>query len=582
MFSNAEDIPTVVRVNRLPALRGSIYDAKGRLLASDSLIYEAWLDLGYLKDSASEREISDVISILSETFDIPQEKLFSLLDSSERFFLVGKSPSLEELSRKFNQRARKYISIEISTERHYFREFGLDKVIGKLDSGKSPINGIEKKYDYILKGKKDGYILRTFHGSEKFAPVNGNDVFLSIDIDVQKLIYRELKEAVRKNKADGGLAILMEARTGKIVAYAQTYQWDRGLLGIFEPGSTVKPIIYGLALSTESITEESTFLCEGKIQPVEGLNIIIRDTEGEKHGIETFEDAIRNSCNVATVQVAQHLLDNLGKYEIYNRLLEAGFGRPSGIDLPGETKGILPKPNKWSLISPYQFAIGQGIAVNAFQLIRALNVYPSGGYLVVPSFVKALGKEHEVMKIEPKVEKTLFPPHIIEMMRPVLESVVASGTGIRAQVKGMKIAGKTGTAQRATSDGYSSTEFNSLFWGYFPADDPKYSLLILIENPKAGEYYGGTVAGPVFSSIVKKLYFPDIKKNKIVPIYSWKMPDLLGYTLHDVMEISRLYGISDVKVHGTGKVVSQAPAPGEKFTDPPDKIEVWLSTRESE
>ncbi|ACR80590.1 MULTISPECIES: penicillin-binding protein [Kosmotoga] len=581
MLSNA-DIPTVVKVNRLPALRGSIYDAKGRLLASDSLIYEAWLDLGYLKETASEREISEVLSSLSENFDIPPEKLSSLLDSSERFFLVEKSPTLKELSRKFNQRTRKFISIEISTERHYFGEFGLDKIIGKLDSGKSPINGIEKKYDHVLKGKKDGYILRTFYGSEKFSPVNGNDVFLSIDIDVQKLVYQELKEAVRKNKADGGLVILMEAKTGRIIAYAQTYQWDRGLLGIFEPGSTVKPIIYGLALSTESITEESTFLCEGKIQPVEGLDIIIRDTEGEKHGIETFKDAIRNSCNVATVQVAQRLLDNLGKYEIYNKLLEAGFGRPTGIDLPGETKGILPKPNKWSLISPYQFAIGQGIAVNAFQLIRALNVYPSGGYLLVPSFVKALGEEHEIVKIEPKIEKSLFPPYIVEMIRPVLESVVASGTGIRAQVEGIKVAGKTGTAQRATSEGYSSTEFNSLFWGYFPADDPKYSLLVLIENPKAGEYYGGTVAGPVFSSIVKKLYFPDNEKNKIVPIYPWKMPNLLGYTLHDVMEISRLFGISKVEVHGTGKVVSQIPAPGEKFIDPPYKMEVWLSVRESE
>ncbi|AKI97881.1 penicillin-binding transpeptidase domain-containing protein [Kosmotoga pacifica] len=565
-------------MTRIPAHRGSIYDAKGRLLAYDSLLYEAWLDLEFIRRNASESELELLLKNISDYFAFPKEEVLKKINSDSYFMLLGKSNNLDEMMRKITPVVRKYISIELNTERLSLKEYGLSKIVGSLDGSGRALSGIEKSYDNVLRGKKDGYVRKTLTGTLKVNPEDGNDVYLSIDLDLQKMVYDVLSKGVRKNKADGGIAILMESKTGKILAYANTYDWDVGLMGIFEPGSTIKPIIYGIALETFSITEESTFLCNGIIQPIEGLDIFIRDTEGEKHGIETFRDAIRNSCNVATTQVARAILNNIGKSEFYRKLIEAGFGRKTGVDLYGEIKGLFQAPSDWSLISPYQFAIGQGIGVTIFQLLRALNTYAADGNLLIPSFVKAVGNGTEIREIPPKIESRIFSSKLVKTMIPVLESVVASGTGTRAQVEGLRIGGKTGTAQKATESGYSYSDYYSLFWGFFPVDAPKYSLLVMIDNPRAGEYYGGTVAGPIFSEIVKNIYglheeTPEPKHE----IYSWKTPQLIGYTLHDVIEIKELLGIEKLKIHGTGRVVKQLPEAGAPLKP---VLEVWLSTEE--
>ncbi|MBO8166459.1 MAG: transpeptidase family protein [Kosmotoga sp.] len=565
-------------MTRIPAHRGSIYDAKGRLLAYDSLLYEAWLDLDFVRRNASEDELELLLKNINYYFEIPKEEVLSKLTSNSYFMLLGKSENLDEMLRKITPAIRKYISIELNTERLSLKEYGLDKIVGSLDASGKPLSGIEKIYDNVLHGKKDGFVRKTLSGTLKTKPENGNDVYLSINLDLQKMVYEILEKGVKKNKADGGIAVLMESKTGKILAYANTYDWDVGLMGIFEPGSTIKPIIYGIALETLSITEDSTFLCEGIIQPVKGLDIYIRDTEGEKHGIETFRDAIRNSCNVATTQVASAVLSNIGKSEFYEKLIEAGFGRKTGVDLYGEINGLFQKPSDWSLISPFQFAIGQGIGVTAFQLLRALNTYAADGNLLVPSFVKATADATRVIEVPPKIESRLFSKKLVETMIPVLESVVESGTGTRAQVKGIRIGGKTGTAQKAGESGYSHSDYYSLFWGFFPVESPQYSLLIMIDNPRAGEFYGGTVAGPIFAEIVKNLYGIEAEPSEFKrEIYDWKTPDLMGYTLHDVYEIKKLLGIERVVIHGTGRVVKQQPEAG---TPLEEEMEVWLSTEE--
>ncbi|OAA30873.1 peptidoglycan glycosyltransferase [Kosmotoga arenicorallina S304] len=565
-------------MTRIPAHRGSIYDVRGRLLAYDSLLYEAWLDLDFVRRNATEGELELLLKNINEYFNLPGEEVLDKLTSNSYFMLLGKSENLDEIMRKITPAIRKYISIELNTERLSLKEYGLEKIIGSLDTSGNPLSGIEKTYNNVLQGKKDGFVRKTLTGTIKTKPENGNDVYLSIDLGMQKMVYEILEKAVKKNKADGGIAVLMESRTGKIIAYTNTYDWDVGLMGIFEPGSTIKPIIYGLALETMSITEDSTFLCEGIIQPVKGLDIYIRDTEGEKHGIETFKDAIRNSCNVATTQVASAVLSNIGKSEFYEKLIEAGFGRKTGVDLAGEINGLFQKPSEWSLISPFQFAIGQGIGVTAFQLLRTLNAYAADGNLLVPSFVKAIGDGTEITEIPGRIESQIFSETLVKKMVPVLESVVASGTGTRAQVEGIRIGGKTGTAQKAGESGYSYSDYYSLFWGFFPVESPKYSLLIMIDNPRAGEFYGGTVSGPVFAEIVENIYGMNVEPIELKrEIYDWKMPDLMGYTLHDVYEIGNLLGIERVITHGTGRVVEQWPEAGEPLSS---EIEVWLSMEE--
>ncbi|TYB92482.1 MAG: transpeptidase family protein [Kosmotoga sp.] len=565
-------MPVTVRVNNVPALRGTIYDRNGEVLANDVLEYQAWLDVEFMKRTVSDVELENIIEVISRNFNKSAEETRQKLETTN-FMLLGSFETMENLSKKLSPNIRKFVSIEMSTKRLSYSGYGIEKIIGSFKEGQEPTQGIEASYNELLSGKKDGTIKRTLTQTIKKPPENGNDVYLTIDLDIQKMIYQLVEKAVEKHNANGGMALLMESNSGKVVAYANTFPWDTGLMGIFEPGSTIKPVIYGIALKTHSITPETTFTCDGSIKPVENLDIIIRDTEGEKHGVETFRDAIRNSCNVATVQVIQHIVDTIGNQAFYNQLLTMGFGRRTGVDLPGETPGILAKPLYWSLISPYQFGIGQGLGVNIFQLTRALNVYPAKGKLVQPTFVNAVSGTREIRKTEAEVERTPIPQNIVELMIPVLESVVASGTGTRASVDGIRIGGKTGTAQKAVNGAYSDEDYYSLFWGFFPVEGPKYSLLVFIDNPRGEEYYGGSVAGPVFSEIVNNLMFKPANDLTTLNIYKWKMPDLTGYTIHDVIEVAELYNIEDVQIFGTGKVVKQKPEPG---TEPDDPLYVWL------
>lgn len=567
------DLPVVLGVNKIPALRGSIYDSKGRLLASDSIIYEAWLDLGYLRLATSSDQIERVLRNIELSFGIPYEILNENLQSTKNFLLLGTTPTNDEMQRKITPITKRYISLEMQRERLSFSEYGLDRILGKLDKGGVPLNGIELSYNEQLSGKEDGLIRRTLTSTVREEPRNGSDVYLSIDIDIQKMIYEELFSTVEKNMADGGVALLVESKTGKIIAYAGTYDWDVGLMGIFEPGSTIKPLIYSLALQSGSITETMTFNCDGKIQPVPGLDIIIRDTEGERHGIQTFREAIINSCNVATVQVGGRILNTLGKEEMYRQLNNIGFGRLSGVDLPGETPGIMPEAKDWSLISPYQFPIGQGLGVNIFQMVKALNVFPAGGQFLTPAFARAIRSDDGLENIPKKVDGTLFSSQLVSTMLPILESVVIEGTGTMAKVDGIRIAGKTGTAQKAGPGGYNEETFFSLFFGFFPVENPTYTLYIMIDTPKAGAYYGGFVAAPMFASVVRNLYGIGVEKEVYEGVYSWKMPDLSGYSLLDVKEVAEIFGIDKIVVHGSGEVIKQYPDAGQP---PLDRMEVWL------
>ncbi|MFW6121774.1 MAG: peptidoglycan D,D-transpeptidase FtsI family protein, partial [Petrotogales bacterium] len=534
------EIPISVKVNRLPAIRGTIFDRNGEVLANDVLEYQAWLDVDFLKRTVSDVELENIIDTISRNFSESTDELRQKL-GNKSFLLLGSYENMENLSEKLSPNIRKYVSIEMSTRRLSYSGYGVEKIIGSYKKGQNPTQGIEVSYNDLLAGKEDGTIRRTLTQTVEMPPENGSDVYLSIDLDIQKMIYEEVERAVKRNNADGGLALLMESNSGKIMAYANTFPWDTGLMGIVEPGSTIKPVIYGIALKTHSITPETTFTCDGSIRPVENLDIIIRDTEDSRHGVETFHDAIRNSCNVATVQVIQHIIDNIGKTAFYNQLLTMGFGRKTGVDLPGETPGILVEPLYWSLISPYQFGIGQGLGVNIFQLIRALNVYPSKGRLVEPTFVNAVSGKREIKQMEPEIERKAVPRDIVESMKSVLESVVASGTGTRAQVEGIRIGGKTGTAQKAIGGSYSDEDYYSLFWGFFPLEEPKYSLIVFIDNPRGEEFYGGSVAAPVFAKIVENLMFKPIKEPTTLDIYEWKLPDLNDYTIHDVLEVAELY-----------------------------------------
>jgi len=573
------DVPTVVRANKIPAMRGTIYDASGRVLASDILVHQAWLDYEFLRRNANDKEIETIFKEINQSFGVEVAELYGHLESGRYFLLLGSRPTLDELTRLVTPSIGKYVSMEMAIQRLSFRDYGLGRIIGALDGGGDPVSGIEKTYEDHLTGKIDGVIRRTITGSERIEPVNGNDIYLSVDMRYQMILHEEIHKATERNDADGAVALLFESKTGKVVAYAGSYDWDMGLLGVFEPGSSIKPVIFALGLQTGSVTMESEFYCAGRIQPVPGLDVIMRDVEGQRHEDIAFSQALVESCNVSTVQIGQLILDNIGSNALRVELDKMGFGRKTGVDLPGETDGLFAEVRQWSLISPYQFVIGQGVGVNIFQIARSLNTLAAGGQLLVPTFVNALAFGTSIQPVLPKVESVLFSEDVVNAVAPILEDVVGEGTGVRARVDGIRIAGKTGTAQKATVGGYSDTDYYALFWGFFPADEPKYTLMIMVDTPKAGEYYGGTVAGPIFRDIVRRIHGVDEQKSIIQGLYSWKIPDMHGYSMRDVYEIADLYDISEVVVHGTGFVIAQDPLPNAPVDD---RLEIWLSSSRSD
>ncbi|MFA7428069.1 penicillin-binding transpeptidase domain-containing protein, partial [Mesotoga sp.] len=186
---------------------------------------------------------------------------------------------------------------------------------------------------------------------------------------------------------------------------------------------------------------------------------------------------------------------------------------------------------------------------------------------------RAIRSNDGLLNIPKKVDGTLFSSQLVSTMLPIMESVVIEGTGTMAKVDGVRIAGKTGTAQKAGPGGYNEETYFSLFFGFFPVENPTYTLYIMIDTPKAGAYYGGFVAAPMFASVVRNLYGIGVEKEVYEGVYSWKMPDLGGYSLLDVKEVAEIYGIDKIVVHGSGEVINQYPDAGQPLLD---RMEIWL------
>jgi len=553
-----------------PPKRGSITDSNGKTLAADDYEYKAYLDIRFLrtvlKTSNQERyeEISRKVAILLRNFDL-ETQAASILNSGDSFLFLGSFKEKDEIVRRIPPGFLPFISINITTKRFKTSEYSLGSLIGTVVDGKG-VGGVEGFCDEKLRGKKDGEIIVAMSRFPRMAPIikriippiDGNNIALSIDYDIQSMVYLEILRKVVETSADAGGAIVMETKTGKIKAMVTTRNWNNNIMGIIEPGSSIKPIVYAVALETQTATEGFEHHCTGKIKPVEDLNIYIGDVRS--HGDVDFKKALIVSCNTATVKIAELLKEKIGEKGMYEWLKKFGFGTKTGIEIAGEVGGLFRDYKKWSAIDFAEISIGQGIGVTPLQLIAALNTIFNNGVYVKPS----------VIKDSEKVEKRILSERVADEIRDILKDVVEVGTGELAKVPGVKIAGKTGTAQKARAGGYNKKSYYSIFIGSFPADNPKYTILVYIDNPKMGEYLGGEVAAPVFANIVRNI----IKMKKTAPLVVYRdvVPDLRGLSLKDVLYIKKHFGF-DVKIHGTGIVSTQKPEPGSLNTR---HIEVWL------
>ncbi len=410
----------------------------------------------------------------------------------------------------------------------------LSNVIGFCNVDSEGAEGLELLYNQKLSGRKGyRYTKRDARGREMIAleeklipAVNGGRLILTIDQYIQYVTEQALEEAFRKNKAKSAIAIVMNPKTGEILAMASRPNFDpnriaesdaahrrnRPITDIFEPGSVFKIVTATAALNEGKVKLDDTFNCESGQWRVRA-NRIIHDVH--PYGRLTFPEVLIKSSNIGTVKIAMRL----GQELLYKYIKEFGFGDKTGIDFPGEVNGILRPTEKWSSFSITSIPYGQEVAATALQMVRAISVIANGGHVVRPYLLKEIQDADGVTltKKEPQVSESILKPEVAATMNEILQRVVLEGTGDKAKIEGVKVAGKTGTAQKLNpGGGYSHSHFVGSFIGYAPADDPMLAMIVSIDDPHP-YYYGGTVAAPVFKDVIEQSliylgYVPEKKK----------------------------------------------------------------------
>lgn len=490
----------------------TLVDSKGHFLVYNKNKYEVWIDLEFMK---KRNEYWNNKSFLNEKYSDDEIE-------GKKFLFWGIYDTEEEAKESLGD-MRRYASIYVNQERVYNNLFSYDSLIGNYQNTQY---GIER---YLY----DSGLL-----------TNRDTIKLSLDNKLQNYLYYELKKTVEERKANGGVAIVMDTQTGKIRASVSIYPWNLGYMGYIEPGSTLKPMIYALALDEKIITEDQKFESTYNYKPEDDLNFIVTESEGYGLGELNIRDALILSSNISISKVMKKINEEYDNEWLYKKLISMGFGTKTDVEFKGEIDGVLKYPNNWYSITPYQIALGQGIGVTPIQLISSFNSLVNKGLYKEPTFLE--DRETDSIRI--------FSKETSEKLVEWMNYVTISGTAKLAYKEGMLIGGKTGTAQKAIAgEGYNKESYYSLFEGYYPATNPRYTFLVIVDNPQ-GEFYGGEVAAPIVRDAFYN-YEKDASNYKAKEIiFKDVMPNIKGMYIHEAVNylISVGIDINDIIITGDG------------------------------
>lgn len=503
----------------IPPLRGQILDAGGKEWATHLRVPSVYAVPRILTREKKEK----LARVLSQELGLDRAFIDERLSRDKAFVWIKRQVSADEASRI---RALKHPALGIQEEFRRFYPQGdlLAQVIGFTDIDNKGLEGLEMTLDHELRGraglrltKRDalGREIKAFE-IKTLAAVNGHRVHLTVDQHWQYLTERALDRAFQQWKAKGAAAVVMEARTGKILAMANRPAFNpndyeksvpesrrnRAITDMFEPGSIFKIVTAAAALNENKVTRQDKFDCENGEYRYGSK--VLHDVH--PYGNLSFEEVIVKSSNIGTVKIAARL-----QPAVFQRYIEAfGFGRPTGIDLPGEARGFTRPPSQWSKTSPYNIPIGQEVLVTALQMTAAMAVIANDGSLVQPYMIERIEDQHGVMLREkkPVIRGTVIRPDVAQALREILVRAVEEGTGKKARIPGVPAGGKTGTAQKILENGrgYSHSNFMSSFVGFAPAEAPQFVMAVVVDDPKP-LYYGGTVAAPVFKETMEAALF---------------------------------------------------------------------------
>jgi cell division protein FtsI (penicillin-binding protein 3) len=495
-----------------PAERGWIFDRRGRILGSIKNLYSIY---------ANPRLIENpdlTASRLAPILGIDKEILLSKLKRKNYYFVWLKRIVNQGIASKVKSLRINGIGIRIEPKRIYPNGKLASHILGTVDIDNNGISGIELEYDTLLKGKP-GYrtviidgrtsILKT-ESNLYFPPKNGKHIILTIDEILQYLTEKEEEYLVKKYSPKRVSIVILDPNTGEILALANSPTYDPNsvkkedvdsmrnfaISDVFEPGSVLKMVTASVLVEEKLVKLNEKIYCENGIYKM-GKRII-RDWHPFKW-LE-FPAVIYNSSNIGVAKLSQRIKPQ----DFYEYLRKFGFGEKTGVDLPGEVKGILREPNLWSEYSLTSIAMGQEIGVTTIQLAQAMAAIANDGLLITPHIVKEIRDEKgfPIKIISPKVKRRVISKNTAEVIQKILIEVVEKGTGKKAKLLNYIAGGKTGTAQKFdfTQNKYSRKRHTASFVGFVPYPEPKLVIAITVDEPTP-IYYGGQVCAPVFKEI---------------------------------------------------------------------------------
>lgn len=618
---SAESLKSKAQKQHTPPLvvfpeRGNIYDRNGEKLAFSIMAKSVFADPSKISNPA------EAAAKLAPILNLERGYILKRLKQDTRFSWLARKIDLPTVQAVENLKLEGVFLID-EPKRHYPNGELAGQVLGFVGVDNNGLSGLEYKYESQLNGSLEGLVwIRDAKGKKLYPrrerlagprdkPLN---ITLTIDKRVQHIVETQLKEAVVKKNAKGGIALVMDPRTGEVLAMASEPAFNPNLLNrgtkeksqikviseSFDPGSTFKPFLAAAAMEEGAAKETDRFFCEKGQYVV--ADRVIREAQRKSYGSLNLREVMKYSSNIGSVK----LVEKLGKDKFYDYVTSFGFGARTGIDLPGETPGILRPAGRWTRVDTATIAFGQGVSVTAIQLLTAMSALANNGELMKPYIVKEVfdNERKNVRQFVPTPLRQVVSPAVAKRITSILTEVVSApdGTGKNARITNVSVAGKTGTAQKFDTRlrKYSSERVKTSFIGYFPAEKPKIALLVILDEPKK-DMWGGLASAPVFSSIGAQILTslksdiieapavldktkdlsPAIKLRLVAsqetllnshllenPVEDNRMPNFRGMTIRDVLKAARQKGI-EVKTVGSGWAVHQEPAAGSILGDSP-------------
>ncbi len=577
----AEDFITI------PALRGDILDANGKILATSSVAYTVAVDP--LVPGMTRERLRAITNALARTAGKDADQYMRRIQEAppgSRYIVLEKGLGVDAYE------ALTALDIRgIILEEQYRRRFNYGSlashVLGYVNLNVDGMMGLEASYNNVLKGEDGSQQVRrdrtgrikAYVGAPKKRPVNGNSLVTTIDVNIQAIVEEELANGVILAGADYGTAIVMDPWTGAIKAMANYPSYDPNNPGqanenrrnfaisdMIEPGSTFK-LVTAIAATEMGVIREG----ERFYTPSDGQKLIFGQWMRDHNplGTLTFEEVIAKSSNVAISEIAMRLKPDV----FYQYVRNLGFGTPTEIDLPGEEAGRLRKPYDWSKVTLPWMSVGYEIQVTPLQIATAYAAFANGGKLVRPYVVERVTNErfNDVSRHRVTTIRDICDPATLQTLLPVFEYAVSEeGTGRNASVVGMSVAGKTGTAQKFADGSYQS-RYRSSFVGFYPSRNPRYVTIVVLDEPRTN-IYGGEVAAPVFRSIANRLLGLDeelqhrVKADEIGRPFVAVVPKVTGLSREEATRLLAAQGLA-YESEGNGDLVTrQDPDAGQSLS----------------